>query len=290
MVLGNGATGCQQEPIINETHHPSDTRRRPEAYDPGKNAMGDNGPVPTYRDLAIVLRTQKLGEADRIITLLSRGHGKLRAVAKGIRRTSSKFGARLEPFSHVDMQLATGRTLDVITQVVTVDAYGQELGADYPRYTAGEAMLEGADRIVTEEGEPALQQYLLLAGALRALNRGTTDGVRPATTIMDSYLLRALAIAGYAPSFTACARCGEVGPHRAVSAAAGGVVCEHCRPAGSTRPSPATIELLAALLEGNWPATRDADPATTKQASGITAAYVTWHLDRQLRSLAHIER
>jgi DNA repair protein RecO (recombination protein O) len=246
--------------------------------------------VPTYRDLGIVLRTQKLGEADRIITLLTRGDGKLRAVAKGVRRTSSKFGARLEPFSHVDAQLATGRTLDVITQVVTMDAFGQQLGTDYPRYTAGEAMLDAADKIVTEEGEPALQHYRLLAGALRALSQGTTDGVRPPPMILDSYLLRALAMAGYAPSFTVCARCGEVGPHRAFSPAAGGVVCAHCRPAGAARPSPAAIELLAALLAGNWPATRDLDPAVIKQASGLTAAFLVWHLDRNLKALAHVER
>jgi len=67
--------------------------------------------VPTYRDEAVVLRTHKLGEADRIITMLSRRHGKIRAVAKEIRRTTSKFGARLEPFSHIDLQLAVGHTL-----------------------------------------------------------------------------------------------------------------------------------------------------------------------------------
>lgn len=253
--------------------------------------MSDTGTVPSYRDAAVVLRTHKLGEADRIVTMLSRGHGKLRAVAKGVRRTSSKFGARLEPFSHVDVQLATGRTLDVITQAVTLDAFGHGLIGDYTRYTAGEAMLEMADRLVAEEGEPALQQYRLLIGALRVLDRdSTSDGPRPASMILDSYLLRALAVAGYAPSFTACARCGEVGPHRAFSPATGGVTCERCRPAGSARPAPETIDLLAALLEGNWPATRDADRGIVKQASGLTSAFVTWHLDRNLRSLVHVER
>ena len=76
-----------------------------------------------YRDEGVVLRTQKLGEADRIITLLTRRHGKVRAVAKGVRRTSSRFGARLEPFGHVDVQFYTGRTLDVITLVETVDGF-----------------------------------------------------------------------------------------------------------------------------------------------------------------------
>ena len=88
--------------------------------------------MPTYRDEAVVLRTHKLGEADRIITMLSRGHGKVRAVAKGVRRTSSKFGARLEPFSHVDLQVAEGRTLDVVTQVESLQAFGEPLTDDYP--------------------------------------------------------------------------------------------------------------------------------------------------------------
>src|SRR5690625_5651353 len=79
--------------------------------------IGDNGRVKLYRDEAIVLRTHKLGEADRIVTLLTRNYGQVRAVAKGVRRTSSKFGARLEPFSVIDVQLYAGRNLDVITQV-----------------------------------------------------------------------------------------------------------------------------------------------------------------------------
>jgi DNA repair protein RecO (recombination protein O) len=246
--------------------------------------------VPTYRDVAVVLRTHKLGEADRIITFLSRGRGKIRAVAKGVRRTSSKFGARLEPFSHVDLQFAEGRTLDIVTQVESLDAFGERLTANYPAYTAGQVMLETADRLVVEEGEPAVQQYQLLVGALKVLNRGTADGVRAPTMVLDSYLLRALAVAGYAPSFSHCARCGVVGPHRAFSPAAGGAVCEICRPPGSSRPAPATLELLGALLEGRWTDTREVPPPIGREASGITAAFVAWHLDRNLRSLAHVER
>ena len=99
-----------------------------------------------YRDDGIVLRTQKLGEADRIITVLARRTGRIRAVGKGVRRTKSRFGARLEPFTHVDLQLYTGRSLDVITQAETMRAYGEPLSGDYPRYTSGVAMLETAER------------------------------------------------------------------------------------------------------------------------------------------------
>ncbi|GAA2109668.1 DNA repair protein RecO [Microlunatus panaciterrae] len=246
--------------------------------------------MPTYRDEAVVLRTHKLGEADRIVTLLSRRNGKVRAVAKGVRRTSSKFGARLEPFSHVDLQFATGRTLDIVTQAESLEAFGDPLTADYPRYTAGQVMLETADRLVSEEREPSLQQYLLLVGALRVLNRGTADGPRPSSLILDSYLLRSLSVAGYAPTFSDCARCGLVGPHQAFSPAAGGVVCERCRPAGSARPTPATLTLLSALLEGRWEETRDVPDGIRRESSGLTAAFVAWHLERSLRSLAHVER
>ena len=83
-------------------------------------AMRHDGVVSLYRDAGVVLRTHKLGEADRIITLLTRERGLVRAAAKGVRKTTSRFGGRLEPFMHVDLQLAEGRSLDIITQVETI--------------------------------------------------------------------------------------------------------------------------------------------------------------------------
>ena len=237
-----------------------------------------------------VLRTHKLGEADRIITLLSRRHGKIRAVARGVRRTSSKFGGRLEPFSHVDLQFASGRTLDVITQAVTLHSYSEPLAHDYARYTTGQVMIETADRLVAEEGEPALQQYQLLVGALQALTAGTSDGPRPPTMVMDAYLLRAVALAGYAPTLGDCARCGARGPHEAFSPQLGGMVCRRCRPPGSAHPASATVVYLGALLAGDWPATRDVGEPTLRQGSGLVAAFLGWHLDRGLRSLSHVDR
>lgn len=246
--------------------------------------------MPTYRDEAVVLRTHKLGEADRIITMLTRSRGKVRAVARGVRRTSSKFGGRLEPFSHVDVQLAQGRSLDVVTQAVTLHAFGDPLANNYELYTVGEVMVEAADRLVAEERVPALQQYRLLVGALRTLGEGTTDGLRPPTMVMDSYLLRSLAVAGYAPALEACARCGVAGPHQWFSPAAGGMVCPHCRPSAALRPTPETWGLLGALLSGNWPATRDISPACQLESSRLIAAFASWHLERGLRSLPLVQR
>ena len=239
-----------------------------------------------YRDEAVVLRTQKLGEADRIITLLTRHHGRVRAVAKGVRRTTSKFGARLEPFGHVDLQLYAGRELDIVTQAETLAAYGESIVDDYPRYTAGTAMLEAAERLAVEEREPALQLFLLLAGGVRAL----AMQAHAPSLVLDAFLLRALSVAGYAPSLGDCARCGAVGPHRAFAVAAGGSVCANCRPPGSVSPSAATIELLGALLSGEWPVADASDEKSRREGSGIVAAYLQWHLERGLRSLPLVER
>jgi DNA repair protein RecO (recombination protein O) len=244
-----------------------------------------------FRDDGIVLRTQKLGEADRIITLLTRQHGRVRAVARGVRRTSSKFGARLEPFSHVDVQFfargsdLVGRSLPLCTQVETITPYGGRIVDDYGRYTAATAMLETAERFTENEGEPALQQYLLLIGALRTLASGEHD----AHLVLDAYLLRSLSVNGYAPSFGACAKCGMPGPNRFFSVQTGGVLCADCRVPGCAVPSPETLELLGALLSGDW-ATADAcEPRHCREGSGLVAAYLQWHLERSLRSLRYVE-
>ncbi|HZJ06622.1 MAG TPA: DNA repair protein RecO [Nocardioidaceae bacterium] len=239
-----------------------------------------------YRDEAIVLRTQKLGEADRIITLLTRANGRVRAVAKGVRRTTSRFGSRLEPFTHVDLQLAVGRSLDVVTQAETLAPYAAQLGSDYERYTAGTVMLETAERFVVEEKEPSLQQFLLLVGALRTLSAGD----RNPSLVLDSFLLRSLSVAGYAPTFDTCARCGRAGPHRSFNPAAGGMLCPSCRLPGSASPAPETVELLGALLEGDWAVSEASNPRHRKEASGLVAAYLGWHLERRLKSLSHVER
>ena len=125
-----------------------------------------------YRDRAVVLRQHKLGEADRIVTLLTRDHGLVRAVAKGVRRTRSKFGARLEPFAHIDAQLHPGRNLDIVTQVVSIDAFATDIVSDYGRYTCACAMLETAERLAGEERAPAPALHRLTVSALRAVADG----------------------------------------------------------------------------------------------------------------------
>lgn len=250
------------------------------------SARGRIAPVPVFRDEAIVLRTHKLGEADRIVTMLTRRHGRVRAVAKGVRRTSSRFGARLEPFALIDVQAHIGRSLDVVNQVETIAAYGAQLCDDYPRWTAGQAMLETAERMTPEDRAPAPQQFLLLVGGLKALVEGQHD----AGLVLDAYLLRSLAIAGWAPSFAACARCGAEGPHRWFAVTSGGSLCERCKVAGAAVLSPLTLQLLGSLLAGDWEVADGSEARSRREASGIVAAQLQWHLERSLRSLPLVDR
>lgn len=240
--------------------------------------------MPLYRDEAIVLRTHKLGEADRIITLLTRTRGKVRAVAKGVRRTKSRFGSRLEPGMVVDLQCYEGRNLDTVTQVETLAPYGDAIARDYAAWTAAAAMLETALELTDEE--PQLQHYLLLAGALRAL----AEGDHAPELVLDAYLLRSLAVAGWAPSFHDCARCGADGPHRAFNVQAGGAVCPVCRPPGSSAPAPETLVLLASLLSGDWAIADGSEVRHRRQGSGLVAAFLQWHIERGVRSLRLVER
>jgi DNA repair protein RecO (recombination protein O) len=242
--------------------------------------------VSLYRDEAVVLRTQKLGEADRIITMLTREHGRIRGVAKGVRRTMSKFGARLEPGSHVDIQLHVGKTFDTITQVEAIMNYGEAITDDYQRWTIASAILETAERFTAQEHEPALQEFQLVVGGMKALSEDKYDP----SLILDAFLLRSLAIGGYAPSMTNCSRCEKPGPHRYFSLVGGGSVCMDCRPSASATPAPETLDLMGALLSGDWEVAMASENRNRREASGLIAAYLQWHLERGLRSLPMVER
>jgi DNA repair protein RecO (recombination protein O) len=239
-----------------------------------------------YRDEAIILRTQKLGEADRIITLLTKEHGRVRGVAKGVRRTMSKFGARLEPGSHVDIQMHAGKTFDTITQVEAIMNYGEALTNDYQRWTIAHAILETAERFTQQEEEPAPQEFQLVVGGMAALAENRYDS----SLILDAFLLRSLSIGGYEPSMTSCSRCEKPGPHKYFSLVGGGSVCMDCRPSASATASVQALDLMQALLVGDWDVAEKSEPRHRREASGLVTAYLQWHLERGLRSLPMVER
>ena len=171
-----------------------------------------------------MLRTHKLGEADRIVTMLSKRHGKVRAVAKGVRRTSSRFGARLEPFMVADVQLYIGRSLDIVQQAESLGSYGADIAAHYDRYTSASAMVETADRLNEAEATP--QQYLLLVGGLR---RPRARRARLAQHPRFVHAPRDGPVGLGARAHRSAPAAERRGPHQSFVAQLGGLVCETAR-------------------------------------------------------------
>src|SRR2546428_4314535 len=174
--------------------------------------------MPLYKEQGIVLRAIKLGEADKIVSILTQGSGKIRAVAKGIRRTNSKFGARLEPLTHVSLLLYQGRNLDTVTKAEIISPF-RGIRADFDLIASAETMLEASDK-VAEEHERNVRLFLLLLSGLRALETGPSD---PAA-VAESFLLKLLSLSGFHPALSGCAVCGSRGPPERFAASHGGAL------------------------------------------------------------------
>ena len=160
------------------------------------------------------------------------------------------------------------------------------LTEDYQRWTIAAAILEAAERFTSQENEPALQEFQLVVGGMKALAENRYEPL----LILDAFLLRSLAVAGYAPSMTICSRCEKPGPHRYFSLVGGGSVCADCRPSACATPAPETLELMGALLSSDWDSATASEGKHRREASGLIAAYLQWHLERGLRSLPMVER
>ncbi len=196
----------------------------PEIREKGnKTRKGRERHGPLLRDRAIVIRYRKLGEADRIVVLLTEKEGKRSGVAKGVRKTGSSFGGRLEPTTLVDILLYRGRSLDIIRQVEILESF-RELREDLPRFTYASAMLELAER-VTREGEPS-EAFALLLAALRELKKG--KGSLP--FLLSMFDMKILIVSGFGPVLDRCVSCGGVasGSRPVFSLKMGGVLCENC--------------------------------------------------------------
>jgi DNA repair protein RecO (recombination protein O) len=234
-----------------------------------------------YRDHGIVLRTYRLGEADRIVVLLTRGHGKVRAVAKGVRKTRSRFGSRLEPMSHVAAQFYEGRELDVVTQVDSVDHF-RAIRDDLDRIARASAMLEAADQMALER-QPNVRLYQMLLGALRAL------AAHNGALVVPAFFWKLLALEGFGPVVDRCASCGAGDPLVAFDLEAGGVLCAACRRGRSV--SPAAVGLLQQILGGRLGAAlNEAVSPATHEVEHLATEALEHHLERRLRSVTLLDR
>lgn len=239
-----------------------------------------------FRDDAVVLRTRVFAEADRMVTLMTHQHGKLRALARGVRKTRSRIGARLEPGMHVDIQCHRGKTFIYVNQVDLKSGWGAVFAHDYQLFTTASAMLEACERITSEDEEPAPAQYRLLLGALHALAARRYDP----SLILDAFLIRSVAVAGFAPSVDECAECGATGPHRGFNIKQGGSVCGDCRGPGTVAISYESRELIADLLTSNWNSAQTSTNSARSAASRTISAYAQWHIETGVRALPLVER
>jgi DNA repair protein RecO (recombination protein O) len=238
--------------------------------------------VALYRDRGVVLRTYRLGEADRIVVIFTEGHGKVRAVAKGVRKTKSRFGARLEPTSHVALLLYEGRELDVVTQADSIDHH-PAVRADLGRLAKATAVLEAIDH-VAQDREPDGNLYRMLVGALSALERADSPLLVPA------FYWKVLAAEGVAPMVEACARCGATTDLVAFDHVEGGALCRACR--SGSPISPGALGLLRRVLLGelNAALSEPASPATRELDALATSAFEA-HVERRLKANAlHLDR
>ena len=233
-----------------------------------------------------MLRSMKLGEADKIVTVMTQGSGKVRAVAKGIRKTTSRFGARLEPFTHVSLMVYRGRgSLDTVSQAEIVSAF-RALRSDLGLFAAGETMLEAVDK-VAEEHERNVRLFMLLLTGLRAIDARPAD---PAA-VTESFLLKLLSLSGFHPALSTCAVCGRAGPERFASSQGGAVCAEHAE----FDAGPATPEALAflstlggtGLLEAGGV---QADTTTRRESRALLFGFTEYHLERRMKSLPILTR
>jgi DNA repair protein RecO (recombination protein O) len=242
--------------------------------------------MPLYKEQGIVLRAIKLGEADKIVSILTQGSGKIRAVAKGLRRTNSKFGGRLEPLTHVSLLLYKGRNLDTITQAEIVSSF-RTIRGNFELIAAGETMLEAVDK-VAEEYERNVRLFLLLLSGLRALEAGPRD----AAAVAESLLLKLLSLSGFRPSLSACAVCGSPGPHGWFSAGQGGVVCQDCAENDAGRVRESAVRWLDDLARVDLASAGDMTPAieVRREARPILYGFAEYHLERRMRSFSLLVR
>lgn len=244
--------------------------------------------MANYRDQGIVLRSYKLGETDRIVHVFTRGRGKVRAVAKGVRRPGSRFGGRLEAYSHVDLQLYEGRNLDIVSQVELIAPHAG-VRADFARSACASVMAEVTDLVVQEgERDPAL--FRELSAGLEALEADPDDP----SVFVDAFLLRAAAIVGFPVFTSACAVCRAPGQHVFLSVRAGGTLCPDCATPGTRAVDPEVVAAVALLARsGEFSAlahlARGGGEAR-RTAASYARAFAEHHLDRRFRAYESVPR
>jgi DNA repair protein RecO (recombination protein O) len=232
--------------------------------------------MPHYRDSGVVVRTHKLGEADRILSVITENNGKVRAVAKGVRKTRSRFGGRLEPLRHLDLQFYRGRgDLDIVTQAETRDHW-PDIRNNLDRLGKALTIAEAVDQI-SQDRKPDQGLYQMLCGGLETLH------LADPALIVPAFMLKLLAHEGVAPELNECVIGGETTALEYFDPGTGGVTCaDHRR----GRPiSSAALEVMRATLGGALATVLEVQQAPhTDEVSALTHRLWEFHIERRLRS------
>lgn len=238
--------------------------------------------MPLYRDVGVVVRTHKLGETDRIVTVVTQDSGRIRAVAKGVRKPGSRFGSRLEPLSHVQLQLYRGRELDVVNQVELVEV-SSGIRSSLEATTDAMTMCEMVDQL-SHDRAPAPHLYRMLVGALRQLN------VAYGPLVLPALQLRLLEVEGVGPRVDGCVRCGTAESLVAFDVVEGGVQCvDHRR---GVSMSGSAIAVLQRILGGDVAGTlrrTDYQESTIREVVVVARTLIERHLERRLRASSLFE-
>ncbi len=222
-----------------------------------------------YSEHAVVLRTWKLGEADRIISMYGAQSGKIRAVAKGVRKTRTKFGARLEPISYVNVQCWKGRELDIVTQVDSVELF-PGIKSDLERLRKGLGIVEVIEELVGDSLAD-FEIFRLLVKVLHRLEQGDSH------YLLSGFLWRLLQVQGLAPQLGNCVECGEEGKGLTrFSASGSGLVCaSHGDSVAISRDAVSVIawmcdgELSRALALGDSPVRLEVEALAVSQIEAL---------------------
>ncbi len=240
--------------------------------------------MKTYKDEAIVLRSHKLGEADKIITLLTRENGKKRAVAKGLRRTKSKFGGRLEPGTHLQLELYRGRNLDIITGAEIIDPH-IPLRENHHKYICVQSMLELADKSLHDD-----QHVSNAFGALAASLTAMEGEVNSYELMLAAFELKLCALVGYRPHLDHCMSCGcEIsGTPAILRLSEGGICCPSCSgpTSASVRLDPEMLELVRRIFKTSMADVGRIrmDSQAARKLMRLSFSFSEYHLDRPIKS------
>lgn len=249
-----------------------------DSADLARSRQNSARPQRSYTDSAVVLRTYPFGEADRVVILMTRNHGKVRAVAKGARKGSSRFAALTQPCAQVEVGLYKGKSsLQTITQVVAVDLFAA-VHNDLDRLTTAMAILEAVDYFSLEdETNPTL--YNMLAGAIETVATSRSQ------LILGAFLLRLLCVEGFAPELNCCTSCFSTHDMVSFEVSTGGTRCRNCRQGFTVSEN--HLRILTLIVEGRVRDCLGLPPSPVlEEINTIAVALFEFHAERRLKALS----